>query len=115
DLLMRLHDAVGQLDTNLNRAIDARDALEKSGGNQAAVDRLNRDIDEYVDLKIQSSEGGLVYPGRLRAWLTAIAGQVDMAFVPPTPAMIKVANDYIQQANAGVAKLQADIAAANQH
>ncbi|HXR96474.1 MAG TPA: hypothetical protein VN709_01400 [Terriglobales bacterium] len=111
DLLMRLYDAVGQLDTNLNRAIDARDALEKSAGNQAAVDRLNRDIDEYVDLKIQSSEGGLVYPGRLRAWLTAIAGEVDMAFVPPTPAMIKVANDYLSQEAAAVARLQADVAA----
>src|SRR6185312_11921026 len=78
DLLMRIHDALNRLDTNLNRAIDDRDALQKavadkrSSGRQAqrALDHLNRDIDGLVDLKIQSGEGALVYPGRLRAWLT---------------------------------------------
>lgn len=51
---------------------------------------------------------------RLRAWLTSIAGQVDMALVAPNPAMVQVANDYIQQAGEGVTRLQADVAAANQ-
>lgn len=55
-----------------------------------------------------------MYPGRLRAWLTSIAGQVDMALVAPNPAMVQVANDYIQQAGEGVTRLQADVAAANQ-
>ncbi len=70
DLLMQLHDAVNQLDTNLNQAIAARDALRKAVANggaqdhaQEALDDLNRDIDGLVDLKIQSGEGALVYPG----------------------------------------------------
>jgi photosystem II stability/assembly factor-like uncharacterized protein len=121
-LLMRIHDALNRLDSNLNRAIDARTDLAKAIARksvsantaQPALDRLNRDIDGLVDLKIQSSEGALVYPPRLRAWLTSIAGQVNMALVPPTPAMVEVANGYINDAAAGVSRLQSDVAAANQ-
>jgi hypothetical protein len=54
-----------------------------------------------------------VYPPRLRSWLTSIAGQVSMAFVPPTPAMVEVADDYIRDAAEGVSRLHADVAAAN--
>jgi photosystem II stability/assembly factor-like uncharacterized protein len=121
DVLMRVHDALNQLDTHLNQAIDARDALQKAmadkhvSGTKAKreIDRLNRDIDGLVDLKIQSGEGALVYPGRLRAWLTSIAGQMSMAFVPPTPAMVEVADGYVSDAISGASRLQADIAAAN--
>jgi len=121
DLLMRIHGALNRLDTNLNQAIDARNSLEKAvdkktvsaNAAQPALDQLNRDIDGLVDLKIQSSEGALVYPPRLRAWLSAIAGQVSMAFVPPTPTMVQVADGYINDAVAGVSRLQSDIAAAN--
>ncbi|HEU5410492.1 MAG TPA: hypothetical protein VFU57_05695, partial [Candidatus Acidoferrales bacterium] len=115
DLLMRIHDALNRLDTSLNQAIDVRDALKKAGSNQAqpALERLNRDIDDLVDLKIQSGEGALVYPGRLRAWLTSIASQVSTGLVAPTPAMVQVANGYISDAGAGVSRLQDDIAAAN--
>jgi len=121
DLLMRIHDALNRLDVHLNQAIDARDALTKAiaaksaSGNQAqaALDNLNRDINDLVDLRIQSSEGALVYPPRLRAWLSAISGQVSMALVPPTPAMVQVADEYIQDATAGVSRLQSDVAAAD--
>jgi hypothetical protein len=121
DLLMRLHAAVDQLDSNLNRAIDARGAIEKAvadksvsaGAAQPALNRLNRDIDDLVDLKIQSGEGALVYPPRLRAWLTLIGGQISTGFVPPTPAMAQVADGYINDAAAGVSRLQSDVADAN--
>jgi hypothetical protein len=119
DLLMKVHNAVNGLDTTLNRAIDTRDALEKSaasgsanGLSRAALDKLNRDIDNLVDLRIQSSEGALVYPGRLRSWLSAITGQVGMAFVAPTPAMVQVANGYVRDAGAGVTRLETDMVAA---
>jgi hypothetical protein len=118
-LLMRLHDAVNKLDTSLNQAISARDSLAKSLADghanaqaQATLDNLNRDIDKLVDLRIQSSEGALVYPPRLRAWLSAITGQVEMAPVAPTAAMVQVGNGYIREAGVGVARLQADLAAA---
>jgi hypothetical protein len=110
---------VNGLDTSLNDAIATRDALEKSVASgsantqsRAQLDKLNHDIDDLVDLRIQSSEGALVYPDRLRSWLSAITGQVEMAFVAPTPAMMLVANGYIRDAGAGVARLQADVAAA---
>ncbi|HEY5062299.1 MAG TPA: hypothetical protein VII52_12235, partial [Gemmatimonadaceae bacterium] len=120
NVLMQLHDAVNRLDTNLNQAIDARDSLAKAvdGGratdarSHALLENLNRDIDNLVDLRIQSGEGALVYPPRLRAWLSAITGQVEMALVPPTPAMVQVANGYVREAGAGVARLQSDLAAA---
>jgi photosystem II stability/assembly factor-like uncharacterized protein len=122
DLLLRLHDAVDRLDINLNQAIDARSALGKAlaarsvaaSTARAALSRLSRDIDGQVDLRIQSSEGALVYPPRLRAWLTLIAGQVSTAFVAPTPTMMQVADGYIADAAAGVSRLQADVAAANE-
>ncbi|HKK08981.1 MAG TPA: hypothetical protein VKA44_08860, partial [Gemmatimonadota bacterium] len=122
DLLMRIHQAVDRLDTNLNDAIDARDALEKAMDGKsvsadqakAALDRLNDDIDGLVDLRIQSGEGALVYPGKLRSWLTSIASQIELALVPPTPAMVKVADGYIEDAGAGVASLKSDVEAAHE-
>jgi photosystem II stability/assembly factor-like uncharacterized protein len=121
DLLMRLHAAVDRLDSNLNQAIDARSALAKAvadksvpaGMAQAVLSRLSRDIDGVVDLEIQSSEGALVYPPRLREWLTLIAGQVSTAFVAPTPAMAEVAAGYIADAAAAVPRLQSDVAVAD--
>jgi photosystem II stability/assembly factor-like uncharacterized protein len=112
DLLMRLHEAVNQLDVTLNRAIDARAALRKAG-NAEAANRLGEAIDAYVDLKIQSGEGALVYPGRLRSWLTSIANQVGQAPVAPTPSMVEVANEYLAQARAAVSRLDSAISAAN--
>jgi len=122
DLLMKIHDAVNELDTTLNRAIAARDSLQQEVDEKSlsataarpALDRLSHDIDGLVDLKIQSGEGALVYPGRLRSWLTSIASQVELALVPPTPAMVKVADGYIQDADAGVSKLTSDVAAADE-
>ncbi|MDE3054194.1 MAG: glycosyl hydrolase, partial [Gemmatimonadota bacterium] len=110
-LLVRIHGAVARLDTTLNQAIDARDELQKAGKQGKALDDLNRDIDGLVDLRIQSGEGALVYPPRLRSWLSAISNQVEQAYVAPTPAMVQVANGYIKDAAAGVARLETDIAA----
>ena len=122
ELLMRIHEALNRLDTNLNRAIDTRDALRKAVANktvpgkeaQPALDRLNEDINRLVDLKVQSGEGGLVYPGRLRSWLTWLANdEVSLALVQPRPAMVQLANEEIQDVVVGVAHLQSDVDAAN--
>ena len=115
DLLKRIQTAGNQLDINLNQAIDARSALSRSSaaGAKPAIARLSRDINGLVDLKIQSYEGSLVYRDLLRSWLWRISMRVGMALAAPTPGMIGVADDYIQQADAGVARLQSDVAAAN--
>ena len=120
DLLMQIHDALKGLNTALNQAIDAKNSLDKAIAGkdvpaqaaQQALAGLDRDIDGLVDLRIQSEEGALVYPPRLRAWLTSIASQVDTAFVAPTPAMQQVAAMYIDQAHTGVARLKSDVASA---
>jgi hypothetical protein len=65
-----------------------------------------------VDLKIQSGEGALVYPPRLRAWLTSIASDMSLSFWPPTQSQTRVAKMYIEQAHAGASRLQSDIASA---
>jgi photosystem II stability/assembly factor-like uncharacterized protein len=116
DLLMRIRDSIGRLDTALNQAIDARGALAKAVADKKVSDRrarkalasLNHDIDDLIDLRIQSDEGSLVYAGRLRAWLSWLASQVSSSFLPPTPAMLSAADTYIAQEHAGVARLDAD-------
>ena len=121
ELLMQLHETLNRLDVNLNEAIDARDALKKDAAKsgaeakaaRAAMEKLNGDINGLVDLRIQSDEGALVYPPLLRSWLSSISGQISMALVAPTPAMVQVAHGYMKDADEGVSRLQADVAAAN--
>ncbi|MEO8748240.1 MAG: hypothetical protein ABI379_11390, partial [Rhodanobacter sp.] len=114
DVLMQIHTALNNLDTTLNQAIDTRADLEKSSSGSAKkpLAALNNDIEDLVNLKIQSGEGALVYPGKLRGWLTSIADDIGMAFVPPNAAQSEVAKTYVDQAQQGVTRLQADIAQA---
>ncbi len=121
DLLMEVHDTMNRLNTSLNSAIDARSALQKaidgkkgSGGqSQQALSALDRDIDRFVNLKIQSSEGALVYPPRLRAWLSYISSALGEQFVTPTPAMVEVEHRFVSQANKAATELDADVKSAN--
>jgi hypothetical protein len=114
DALMQVHDAMNRLNTSLNAAIDARTALQNASSGKAkkASEALNRDINKFVNLQIQSGEGGLVYPPRLRAWLSYISGALGEQFVQPTPAMIKVKDMFVGEANAAVKTLDADVASA---
>jgi photosystem II stability/assembly factor-like uncharacterized protein len=120
DLLMQIHTALNSLDTTLNKAIDTRTELQQavadkkvsSGGANKALAAMNNDIEDLVNLKIQSGEGALVYPAKLRSWLTSIASDVGLAFVPPSAAQTEVAKMYVDQAQQGVSRLQADISQA---
>ena len=121
DLLMQVHDTMDKLNASLNHAIDARAALQKAvtdknatgNASQRALAALNGDIDRFVNLDIQSSEGALVYPPRLRAWLSYISEALGEQFVKPTPAMVQVADQFVGEANKAVASLDADVANAN--
>jgi photosystem II stability/assembly factor-like uncharacterized protein len=121
DLLMQLRKSMSQLDTALNHAIAARDSVKESlgdnsgsasGGHQV-LDRLNKDIDGLVDLRIQSNEGAVVYPTRLHSWMTQISSRIGQAFVAPTPSKVEIAKMYMHQASEAVTRLDADVAAAN--
>ncbi|HEX5460180.1 MAG TPA: hypothetical protein VFX20_09430 [Steroidobacteraceae bacterium] len=117
DLLMQIHDTIDRLNTNLNRAIDARGALQKALSArsvsahraQQALAGLNRDIDSVVDFKITTLEGPLNFPPRLRAWLGFITKSVNMAFVAPTPSQRQVADMEMKQANTAISRLQSDV------
>ena len=121
DLLMQVHDTMNKLDTSLNSAIAARDALQKAvadkkvtgDASQQALSALNGDIDRFVNLDIQSSEGALVYPPRLRAWLSYISGALGEQFVKPTPAMVQVADEFVGEANKAVTSLDAGVKSAD--
>jgi hypothetical protein len=111
---------MNKLNTSLNSAIDARAALKKAVADkkvadaqaQPALSALDGDINRFVNLNIQSSEGALVYPPRLRAWLSYISEALGEQFVKPTPAMVQVADEFVGEANKAVASLDADVASA---
>ncbi|MGH9541628.1 MAG: hypothetical protein ACRD2H_07070, partial [Terriglobales bacterium] len=109
DLMMRIYKAENELDGTLNQALALRDKLAPTS---AAYTSLNDAIGGLVELRIQSSEGGLMFRARLHAWLTNIGQQVDQEFEAPTPAMVQVADLYIQEADAGAALLRAAMARA---
>lgn len=117
-LLMRLNHAVNRLDITLNRAIDTRNQLQQAAAHsrlpvqrvQGAVAELNHTINSLVDLRIQSGEGALVYPPRLRSWLTSIANAIGHYYVPPTVAQQEVAARYIRDEQRGVRRLRMVIA-----
>jgi photosystem II stability/assembly factor-like uncharacterized protein len=121
NLLMNIQGAMNRLDIALNHATAARRQLKTAmaakqvSGRQArqAVADLGRDIDAAIDFRIQSSRGFDVFPPRLREWLSAIYSRVDYAYVRPTDEMTQVANEYIDDANKGVAHLQSDVARAS--
>lgn len=120
DLLMQVHETMGKLNASLNAAIDERDILKKTmTGKKASGEQtqqelaaLDRDIDKFVNLQIQSSEGALVYPPRLCSWLSYISSALGEQFVAPTPAMVQVADMFVGEANQAVATLDADVAVA---
>ncbi|MGH9474901.1 MAG: VPS10 domain-containing protein [Terriglobales bacterium] len=120
-LMMRIYAAENRLDTALNQALTVRAELARAiaadpgpsaQAAQITYTSLSQQIDGLVNLRIQSSEGGLMFRAGLHAWLTNIGKQVDQQFRAPTPGMVQVADMYIRQAAEGVARLQATLAKA---
>lgn len=122
NLLMKIQGAMGRLDTAVNAAVSARGVLEhqlseKRVSGHAAQNALldiNRDVNSVVDLRIQSDEGSLVYPAKLRAWLSWLSGDIESSFLPVTPAFRAAANTYVAEAQRAVAKLRSDAARAKE-
>ncbi|MDE2460902.1 MAG: glycosyl hydrolase [Gammaproteobacteria bacterium] len=121
NLLMQIHTTLDQLDSKLNQAIDARSALQKAVTNQkisarqakAALAALDRDIGDLVQLKIQSSEGDIVYEPKLRSHLALLANDIEINFTPLRQVSQQGFAILSAQASAGEARLQADIQEAN--
>ncbi|MGB9429718.1 MAG: glycosyl hydrolase [Gammaproteobacteria bacterium] len=120
-LLLQIHDTLNNLDTQLNQAIDVRGQLQKAVSSkklsaehaQSALNALDRDIGDLVQLKMQSDEGSLVYEPKLHSHLAYLAADVGLAFVPPTPAQQQVFTLLSDQATNGEARLRTDVDTAN--
>jgi hypothetical protein len=75
-LEQRIHAALDTLDRRVNEAL----AMRSRAGPNAALDAA---IGDVVQLKISSSEGGLLYETKLRDRLAALAADVEMAYDRP--------------------------------
>ncbi len=97
-LEQRIHALLDALDRKVNEALAFRSRV----GPSAALDAA---IGEVVQLKITSSEGGLLYETKLRDRLAFLAADVEMAYERPTAAQYAVFDELEAQANAAEAKL----------
>ena len=73
---------------------------------------LDSAIADVVQLKITSSEGGLLYETKLRDRLAALAADVEMAYDRPTAAQYAVFDELQGLAVAAQAKLASAMAQA---
>lgn len=120
NLLMQIHDTLDNLDSKLNEAIALRSQLQNAVDRkrlsarqaQTALAALDRDIGGLVQLKIQSSEGDVVYEPKLRSHLALLADDLEINFKPVRQAQEQGYAMLSAQAMAGEVALRADIAQA---
>jgi hypothetical protein len=97
-LEQRIHAVLDALDRKVNEALAVRSRV----GPNAALDAA---IGDAVQLKITSSEGGLLYETKLRDRLAALAADVEMAYDRPTAAQYAVFDELNGLATTAQAKL----------
>lgn len=121
-LQLKIHATLDRLDRTLNAAIAVRDRLAVAMHRQAlsgaraqqALGQLDRVIGSLVQLKIQASEGSLLYETKLRSHLAYLAADVGQSYDRPTPAEYAVFETLARRAAAGEQALRAAIAAGKQ-
>ncbi|HXW76868.1 MAG TPA: hypothetical protein VEJ20_05595, partial [Candidatus Eremiobacteraceae bacterium] len=119
-LLQRLHADLDKFDTAINTALAARDQLAgaiaaqrvSGAAAQSALDALNAQLDDDVQLDMHSSEGSVLHEAKLRSRLAYIASDIDLAYVRPTAAEYAVAGALEAQTNSAMLALQAAVAQA---
>ena len=117
-LELRIHGALDKLDRTINQAIALRDRLNTAVADhrlgkakaRAALASLDGAIGNLVQLKIQSSEGSLLYETKLRSHLAYLAADIELAYTQPNAAQYAVFAMLDQHANAGERQLTAAIA-----
>ncbi|HLY02951.1 MAG TPA: hypothetical protein VKR56_10735 [Candidatus Cybelea sp.] len=102
-LEQRIHATLDALDRKIDEAL----ALRSRTGPNAALDAA---IAGVVQLKINSSEGGLLYETKLHDRLAFLATDVEMAYERPTAAQYAVFDELEAQAKAAQTKLANAIA-----
>jgi photosystem II stability/assembly factor-like uncharacterized protein len=119
-LTREIHADMNALDTELNRALATRDKLEKAIADHGttgspttgALDALNHEIDDLVQMKVRSSEGDVLYQAKLHGFLAYLVADVEVAYARPTEAQSAVFHDLDGQTKAAEQKLESLIAAA---
>jgi len=107
-LTHQIQDDRNALDRDLNQALAARDKLAARHDPQASgtLDALNAAIDNYVQMKVRSSEGDVVHEMKLHAWLAYLAADVEFAWARPTAAQYAVFHDLDTQTKAAEQRLE---------
>ena len=121
-LELSLHQAIDQLDRQINAAIQVRQRLDqaiaskKIGASAAAsaVDGLDKAIDSVVQLKVRSSEGDVMNEMRLRSFLAYLQSDIGLNYETPDPAQIAACTRLQREAQDAETGLKA-AAAAGEH
>jgi photosystem II stability/assembly factor-like uncharacterized protein len=117
---LKIHEDLDALDNNINRALAARDTLQKAASANSATDAqaasalaaLNRDIDSVAQMAIKSSEGDLLHETKLRDHLAYLAADIDLLYDRPTPSQEAVFRELDRQTKESTQRLEADFAEA---
>jgi photosystem II stability/assembly factor-like uncharacterized protein len=118
-LALQIHTALDTLDKDLNDAIAMRAALQKAVDEHhldtakagQAIQTLDDDIGNLVQLNIHSSEGDLLHAVKLRSYLAYLGSEVESAYQRPDAAQYAVFKGLDADAKSGEQGLQAAIAA----
>jgi photosystem II stability/assembly factor-like uncharacterized protein len=118
---LEIHSDLDALDKDINRALAARDKLQKAVSSRTVTDAnatgalsaLNRDIDSVAQMAMKSSEGSLLFETKLRDHLAYLAADIDLAYDRPSASQEAVFRQLDQEAKEGEKKLEADITEAD--
>jgi photosystem II stability/assembly factor-like uncharacterized protein len=121
DLDLKIHADLDALDKDINRALAARDKLQKAVVDHSVTDAqaasglaaLNRDIDSVAQMAMKSSEGSLLFETKLRDHLAYLAADIDLSYERPTPSQEAVFRELDKQVKEGAQKLEADLGEAD--
>ena len=118
----QIHSDLDTLDKDIDRALAARDNLQKAAaahqagaGAASVLAALNQEIDNVAQMKMKSSEGSLLFETKLRDHLAYLAADIDLAYARPTAAQYAVFQTLNQQAKTAEQKLQSAVAEADRY
>jgi photosystem II stability/assembly factor-like uncharacterized protein len=121
-LQLALHQAVDQLDRQINAAIRVRQRLARAvaarkidaSAAAAALAALDDAVDALVQRKVRSSEGDVMNEMFLRSFLAYLQSDLGLDYEAPNAAQIAACTRLENEAQSGEAKLRAATAAGEQ-
>lgn len=118
----QIHADLDSLDKDINRALAARDNLQKAVAAQkgspevtSLMASLTQEIENVAQMKMRASEGSLLFETKLRDHLAYLAADIDLAYARPTAAQYAVFQVLDKQAKTAEQKLQSVVAEADKY